>query len=62
MQKYEDFEHKDDIMYCATTQFPELPFCGPHNKPYGVYGLSNNYKMRFDTNLDHDTYDIFCIT
>ena len=38
-------------MYCNTNQFPELPFCGPHSKPHGEKGLSNNYNLRFDPKL-----------
>ena len=26
VKKYEDVEHEDVKMYCATNQFPELPF------------------------------------
>ena len=40
-------------MYCDTNQFPTLPFCGPHTKPYGARGLSKNYHVRFDPKLDH---------
>ena len=34
---------KDIKMFCDTTQFPSLQFCGPHTKPHGVRGLSNPY-------------------
>ena len=61
MQKYEDIENKYVRMYCSTTHFPELQFFGPHNKPYGVHGLSKNYNIRFDTKLVHGTYSTSCI-
>ena len=38
-------------MYCNTTQFPELTFCGPHSKPCGARGLSKHYHLRFDPKL-----------
>ena len=47
MQKYEDVKHQDVKMYCATTQFPELPFCVPHNKPHYVRGLNNHDQIFF---------------
>ena len=38
-------------MYCKTSQFPELSFCGTHSKPHGAKGLSKNYYLRFDPKL-----------
>ena len=32
-------EHKDVKIYCNTSQFPELSFCGQHSKPHGAKGL-----------------------
>ena len=34
---------KDIKMFCDTTQFPSLQFCGPHTKPHSVRGLNNPY-------------------
>ena len=34
-------------IYCNTNQFPALPFCGPHYKPYCARGLSKHYHLRF---------------
>ena len=44
-------EHQDVKIYCNTSQFPLLSFCGPHSKPHGTRGLSNHYHFRFDTKL-----------
>ena len=49
------FEHQDSKIYCATNQFPELQFLGPHNKPHGVRGLVKHYQMRFYPKLGHGT-------
>ena len=40
-------------MYCNTNQSPSLPFCGPHPKPHGARGLSNQYHLRFDPKIGH---------
>ena len=42
-------------MYCATTQYYEFQFCGPHNKPHGVRRLINHYHMSFNPKLVHGT-------
>ena len=44
-------ELKDVKIYCNTNQFPPLPFCGPHSKPYGTRGLGKHYHFRFDPQL-----------
>ena len=36
VQHMKYFKHKYVKMYCATNNFPELQFLGPHKKPYGV--------------------------
>ena len=54
-------ELKDVKMYCNTNQFPSLPFCGPHSKPHGARGLSNNYHFRFDPKLVMGVCAIICI-
>ena len=46
-------EHQEVKIYCATNQFTELQFIGPHNKPYGVRRLCKNYHMHFDPKLGH---------
>ena len=51
VQDNADVAHQDVRMYCNTNKFPELPFCGPHSKPHGAMGLSNNYHFRFDKKL-----------
>ena len=56
------FDNQDMKMYCATNQFPELNFLGPHNKPNSVCGLGNNIHMSFDPKLGHVTYAIRCIS
>ena len=40
--------HTSVKMSYVTTQFPGLPFCGPHAKPHGVIGLSKHYHLRID--------------
>ena len=40
-------------MYCDTTQFLTLPFCGPHPKPHGARGSIKNHHLRFDPKLGH---------
>ena len=54
----EDIDHQDVKIYFTTNQFPELQFCVPHNKPHDVSGLSEQYHMRFDTKLGHETCSI----
>ena len=34
-------------------QFPESPFCGPHQKPHVARGLIKNYHLCFDPKLGH---------
>ena len=51
VQDNADVAHKYVKMYWNTKKFPELPFCGPHSKPHGARGLSNNYHLSFDPKL-----------
>ena len=51
VQDNADVAHQDVRMYCNTNQLPELPFCGPHSKPYGARGFSKHYHFRFDPKL-----------
>ena len=44
---------KDVKIYCDISQFPALPFCGPHPKPHGARVLSKHYHLRFDPKLSH---------
>ena len=55
-------ELKDVKMYCNTNQFPALPFCGPHSKPHGAWGLSKHYNLRFDPKLEMGVCAILRIT
>ena len=48
-----DVTHKAIKMSCDTTQFPVMPFCGPHVKSYGVWGLSRHYHLQLDPKLGH---------
>ena len=48
VQDNSDFSHQDVKIYCNTSQFPELPFFGPHSKPQSAMGLSKHYHLRFD--------------
>ena len=61
VQKHEDVEHHDVKIYFTKNKFPELQFCGPHNRPHGVRGLSKHHHMIFDTKLGHQTCAIRCI-
>ena len=45
-------------MSCASTQFPALPFCDPHEKPHGVRGLSKHYHLLLDPILDNGKCEI----
>ena len=58
MQEDSDVEHKDVNMFCDTTQFPALKFCGPQTKPNGVRMLSKNYHMRCGPKLGHGLCEI----
>ena len=49
-------------MYCDKTQFPELPFCGPHTNLHGAKGLSKHYHLRFYPKLGHGICAIRRIT
>ena len=51
VQDNADVENKYVKIYCKKSQFPALPFCGPHSKPHGARGLGKNYHFRFDTKL-----------
>ena len=35
-------------MSCNSTQFPLLSFCGQHEKPHAIRGLSKNCHLRLD--------------
>ena len=52
-QDNDDFADKYVKMYFKTNQFPVLPFYGPHTKPHGSRGFSNNYHLRFDPKPGH---------
>ena len=51
-------KHQGVKMYCATNQFPELKFLGPHKKPHCVSGLGKHYHICFHPKLGHGTYAI----
>ena len=38
-------QQKSVKMACASTKFQALSFCGSHEKPHGVRGLSKNYNL-----------------
>ena len=61
MNQNKDFEHQDVKIYCATNNFIELMFQGPHNRPHGVRGLGKHYHMHFYPKLGHGTYPISII-
>ena len=46
-----DVVHQHARMYCNTNEFPPLPFCRPHSKPYGARGFIKHYHLRFDPKL-----------
>ena len=48
-------------MSCATTQFPELPFCIPHAKLHGVRGLSKHYHLQLDPLFGNGKCETRCI-
>ena len=54
-------EHQDVKIYCNTSQFPELSFCGPNSKPHVAKGLSNHYNFRVDPKLGMGICAILCI-
>ena len=51
VQDNADVAHQDMKIYCNTSQFQELSFCGPHSKPHGARGLSKHYNLRFDPKI-----------
>ena len=55
VQHNKDVDHQDVKIYCATNQFHELQFLGPHNKLHGACGLVKQHNMCFDTKLGHVT-------
>ena len=55
VQDNSDVQHKDVKIYCNTTQFPVLLFCGSHPKPHVSRGLGKHYHIRFDQNLGNGT-------
>ena len=54
-------ENQNVIMYCNTSQFPELSFFGPHYKPNVAKGLINHYHFLFDPKLGMGICAIFRI-
>ena len=61
VQDNADVAHNEVKTYCYTNQFPDLTFCGPHSKPHGTRGLSNNYHLRFDPKLGNGVCTVFRI-
>ena len=61
VQDNADVVHKDVKMYCDTNQFPELPFCGSHQKPHVARGSSKHYHLPFDPQLGHGICTILYI-
>ena len=61
VQDNADVSHQDVKVYCNKNQFPEWPLCGPHYKPHGARGLSENYNLRFDPKLGNSVCAIFRI-
>ena len=55
-------EHQYIKMYFTNNQFPELAFCGPHNKLHGAHGLGKSYYTSFYTKLLYVTCEISHIT
>ena len=55
MHYNKDVENQDMKLYCATNQFPELKFLGPHNKPHDVHGLVKHHHTFFDPKIGHGT-------
>ena len=51
----DDVTHKGGKIFCYTTQFTLLLFCGPHAKPHGIPGLNNHYNMQLYPKLGHST-------
>ena len=58
LQEDDDVIKKGIKMFCDTTQFPSLEFCGTHAKPHGVQGLRKHYNMRLNPKLGHGTCEI----
>ena len=58
LQKIKEVPYISVIMSCATTQFPELSFCGPHAKPHELRGLSKHYHLLLDPKLGNEKYTI----
>ena len=62
VQYNSDAAHQYVRMYCNTSQFPVLPFCGPHSKPHGARGFSKHYHLRFDTKIVNGVCSILHIS
>ena len=53
VQYRKDVQYASVKMSCGTTNFPALPFCGPHVKLYGVRGLSKHYHLQLEPKLGY---------
>ena len=53
IQERKDVPHTSVKISCATTQFPELPFCGPHARTHGVRCLSKHQYLQIYPKLGH---------
>ena len=62
VQEDNHMTHKVLKLLGAKTQFPLLQFCGTHEKPHGVQGLSKNCHILLDTKLGYVTCEIFQIS
>ena len=62
MQEDNDVIQKGVKFFCDTTQFTSLQFFGPHENPHGVRVLRNNYHIRPDSKLVHNTCEMRPIT
>ena len=61
VQDNSDVAHKYVKMYCSTSQFPALTFCGPYYKPHGTRVVSKHYQLRFDPKLGNGVCAIYHI-
>ena len=56
--------NNEDVRFsCDTSQFPELQFCGPHDKSHGARYLIKQYHILFDPLLGHgkcEMHQILC--
>ena len=51
VQESKYVHHKSVKISRASTQFPALPFCGPHEKPHVLRGLSKDDHLRLNPRL-----------